>query len=82
MILVDVYLPSVDATYDFILDESISVEKIVFEISEMVSKKMKNEKIDYTNDFFLYSMKDRKLLRKELSLHMNGIKDGDKLMLV
>jgi hypothetical protein len=82
MILVDVYIPSIDDTYDFMLDENISVDRIILEMTGIISKKMRNDVILDTENFFLYSMKEKKLLKKNLSLFNNGVRDGSQLMLV
>ncbi len=39
MILVDVYIPSLDETLDFRIDETAKVTNVVQEISEMMCKK-------------------------------------------
>ena len=43
MILVDVRIPAVDATYDFMLDENTPVEQIKMEIIEMVLGKINKD---------------------------------------
>ena len=37
MILVDIYVPSLDKTYDFHVDETVQTEKLIMEI-EMIGK--------------------------------------------
>ena len=39
MILTDIYIPAVDASYDFMLDENVPAIQVMEEISEMISKK-------------------------------------------
>ena len=82
MILVDVYIPSLDTSYDFMLDENTEINKIIVEINEMISKKIKNKPIENVNDFLLYSMSPKKLLNKNTTLNDNGVKDGNRLLLV
>lgn len=82
MILVDVYLPSIDDSYDFMLDENVAVEKVIAEISEMVSKKVKSPMLENTGDFMMCSMDKDKILDGNRTLHENGIRDGNRLMLV
>lgn len=82
MILVDVYIPSVDENYDFMLDENTEVEKIIQEIYEMISKKMHNATIQEVEEFMLYHMTVGKALEKGRTLASSGVKDGSKLMLV
>lgn len=82
MILVDVYIPAVDDNYDFMLDENALVEKVILEITEMIAKKMKSGKIKNLEEFFLYSMDEKSALDKSKTLHVCGVKDGSRLMLV
>ena len=82
MILVDVYVPSVDETYDFVLDEMIETEKIIMEIYEMVNKKLNSSTAEGTDAFLLYHMTGEKLLERERTLAESGVRDGSRLMLV
>ena len=82
MILVDVYIPSVDETYDFMLDENTEADKIILEIYEMIAKKMQNTAMQNIDDFMLYHMTAGKVLEKGRTLAVSGVKDGSLLMLV
>lgn len=82
MILVDVYVPAIDEYCDFILDENARVEQIIGEISEMVSKKMKNQISDKTEQFMLCSMEQQEILPKDKTLMGCKIRDGSTLLLV
>ena len=44
MILTDIYIPAVDASYDFMLDENVPTIQVMEELSEMISKKVKEKK--------------------------------------
>lgn len=82
MILVDMYIPAVDANYDFMLEENVPVVQVMEEISEMISKKVKEKKPGQITDFILYSMDTGTLLDINISLHGNGIRDGSRLIFV
>lgn len=82
MILVDVYIPAVDASFDFALDENIHIEKVIIEIMEMISKKMKGSSEKCIEDFFLYSIDKEEKLEKLSTLYASGVIDGSRLMLV
>ena len=71
MILVDVYIPSIDEVYDFML-----------EITEIVSKKMQSGLIENARELMLCHIDEKKALDKYRTLYMSGIKDGSRLMLV
>ena len=36
MILVDIYIPSLDKNYDFQVDENVSIKSLILEITEMI----------------------------------------------
>ena len=82
MILVDVYVPVINHTYNFRLDENAMVMNIIEEITEMISQKeQSNIQGDY-NDLMLCYVKDQVILEKELSLYNNRIQTGSTLMLI
>ena len=76
------YIPSVDETYDFMLDEGIEIDKIILEILSMIGKKVGGEKIEETNEFELYHVTNGKKLEKVRTLSESGVKDGSRLMIV
>lgn len=82
MILTDIYIPAVDASYDFMLDENVKTVQVMEEISEMISKKVKEKKPGNIEDFVLYAMDTGTLLDQSLSLYANGIHDGSRLIFV
>ena len=51
MILVDVYVPSLDDTFDFMLDENTEIDKVILEISEMIKKKVNSKSEIIARDF-------------------------------
>lgn len=82
MILVDIYIPSIDDSYDFMLDENVSIEQVIVEISEMISKKVKGKVPENKADFMMCSMDKSEVLDRNQSLYEAGIRDGNRLMLV
>lgn len=82
MILVDVYIPSVDETYDFMLDENTEISKIMLEILEVIAKKMQSGAVRYVKGFMLYHMTEGKALEKGSTLASSGVKPGSRLMLI
>lgn len=82
MILVDIYIPSLDKSYDFQVDENVSVENLTMEISEMIGNETKSEKFDENEDFMLCSLDQNKVLKKYNTLKDCGMKNGSRLMLV
>ncbi len=82
MILVDIYVPSMDETYDFQLDENAEIEKIILEVVGIISKKTKRKYQTGSGKFMLYATdREEELLNME-TLASCGIHDGDRLLLV
>ena len=82
MILVDIYIVSIDKTYDFNLDEDTAIGVLTEEISEMVSQKEKMALEGKSDAFYLCSCKDRSILSKEATLRKCHIRTGDCLFMV
>lgn len=82
MILVDIYIPSLDKTYDFQVDENVSVESLIVEIAEMIGNETKSGKKLSVEKFLLCSRDQELIFQKTSSLQSYGIKNGSRLMLV
>lgn len=82
MILVDIYVPSVDRTYDFMLDENADLSSVIIEVSEMLARKTGSGKSGDANDFVLYHSDREVPLSVNKSLYESGVGDGDRLIMV
>lgn len=82
MILVDIYAPAVDKTFDFKLDENAEVSLILGEVTAMIAKKTGSESPGSADDFLIYKSGREQPLSVDLSLFENGIRDGDRLIIV
>ena len=82
MISIDIYVPSVDETYEFQLDENAEIRKVLLEVVGMISKKANENTSPQAEHFQLYSLDDGDELFGEESLASCGIQDGDRLLLV
>lgn len=82
MILVDIYIPSLDETIDFRIDETAKITNVVQEISEMMCKKYKTEINAASENFFLCSAEQAKVLDGNTTLSENGIINGSRLYMV
>ncbi|MBS6395826.1 MAG: hypothetical protein KH452_01560 [Clostridiales bacterium] len=81
MILVDVYIPAVDQTYDFRLEESCCPDVITGEICEMAEQKEqmipgKKEQL------LLFDASTGRMLLRDRTLTENGVADGHLLIMV
>ncbi len=82
MILVDVYVPSVDKTYDFQLSEKSKISIIIEEITEMVERKEHCKIKGNTGELLLCRYKGEEVLNRNATLDGLGISSGEKLILI
>lgn len=82
MILVDVYVPYVNSTYDFQLDEDVKVGLLIEEIGEMVCRREHCQLDGKMEKLLLCSMDNREIIPKHTTLMKYGINTGARLMLL
>lgn len=82
MIMVDVYVPSVDHEYDFEIDENAPVSLIIEEISAMVCQKEQCVLTGEVHELMLCDRETQKILTPVHSLKESRIGMGSKLILV
>lgn len=82
MILVDIYVPAVNQTYDFSLDENASISMLLEEISGMICQKEQCKLKGSIKELILVSQTHKKILNSSLTLAYYGILQGEKLMLI
>jgi len=82
MILVDIYVPSVDNTYDFQLDEDSYVYAVIEEIGELIGQKEHCQIIGDMENLMLCALKDKQILPKDSTLAECGVRTGNSLILV
>lgn len=81
MILVDVYVPVMNRTYDFFLDEDKPVKRLVAEINGQIAEK-EDTKQQGEEEFWLCDMGKGIVLNGAFSLAEQGIGEGAGLLLV
>ncbi|MCD7744500.1 MAG: EsaB/YukD family protein [Lachnospiraceae bacterium] len=82
MILVDIYIPSLDKTCDFQVDETVPVNLLIAEIAEITGNMVKSERQYSENDFLLCSADRSIRFDRWRSLQSYGIQNGARLLLV
>lgn len=82
MIIVEIDVPTIQKTYDFMLDENITVYSAIEEIAELICQKEGFKSIKNSNEFRLFSCTDEKLLRCDKTLAENSVDTGNKLIFV
>lgn len=81
MIIVDIQVPSINKVYDFELDEEMMAGALVKEVAEIVAEK---EKMIYRQEdqMYLFAMEHEKVLNENCSLRQQGIRNGERLILI
>ena len=82
MILVDIYVPSVDREFDFGLDERAKISSIIEEVSSMISQKEQCELRGNVEELLLCNMEDSAILPRQKTLEQCNVCNGKRLMLV
>ncbi|MBR1692809.1 MAG: hypothetical protein IJ711_08555 [Lachnospiraceae bacterium] len=82
MIMVDIYFPAVDQTYSLRLDENVKILSLIQEIGEMMCKKYRSSPEATTDRFMLCSLQKNRVLPNHTTLAENGIRNGERLMMV
>lgn len=82
MILVDIYVPAVDQSYNFSLNEDIEVSVIIKEIVDMIAQKEQTHLQGDWRKLNLYSMRDKRILPYGNTLSDCYITSGSLLMMV
>ena len=82
MILVDVFVPSVDKTYDFQINENAPIYTVLEEISEMIGQKERSGVVGDVNKLQLCDRESRSVLDKNRTLADYEISTGKSLILV
>lgn len=81
MITVDVYVPYLNASYDFSLDETAPIETVVEEVTSLVCLKEHWPAPSQTNRLGLYGPARKRCLLYSHSLSRAGIHSGQRLIL-
>ena len=79
MIIVDVYVPSVDDSFDFQLDEHATIDAVIMDMVGIISKKTGSIT---DGDFALYDSITKRRLHGSDTLGNAGVKEGERLILV
>lgn len=82
MILVDVYVPALDETYDFNMNENVLVGVLIDEISEMLLKLADANSGSDMDGIMLCDYDTERILSEELTLYEQNIKNGAHLFVV
>lgn len=82
MIMVEIYFGELNRSYDFRVEENVAVAQLV---EDIVGKIAQLERIPVGKDpgvFVLCSKRDKRIFDRDTTLAQNGIRSGDRIMLV
>lgn len=82
MILVDIYVPVLDKTYDFRLDENARIEDVTEEIAEVICQYEHCELKGDAADLILCQTTRHCILAMDSTLSQSGVGTGDCLSLL
>lgn len=82
MILVDVFVPSLNNNYEFQLDENVRLESVIEEITEIICQKEQCTISGDRKKLCLCQYFGESVLKKWMTLAQNNITDGARLILV
>ncbi len=82
MILTDIYVPALNAVYDFQLDENTPVSVLIDEIVEILIRKTGGVFHDAGKNFVLCSQERETILDKDRTLTDYKIRNGSRLLIV
>lgn len=82
MILVDIYVPSIDKEYDFQLNETAHIYTIIEEIVEMIGQKEQTQLCGNVADMMLCVKGSQRVLQKKQTLAETGVGTGESLILI
>lgn len=81
MILVDIYIPALNQSFDFQVDETEPVGNIVVEVADMIGNRMKSPSVEHEK-LVLCSVEKGEMIPKNITPQKYGMKNGCKLFLV
>lgn len=82
MIIVEIEVPSIEKSYDFKLNDDVSVSVIIEELCAIVCQKEQCRFLNNDGQLMLFKIDNKRLLSMSLSLYENDVKTGDKLLLI
>lgn len=82
MINVDIFIPSMDRTYNFNLDEESKIRFLIDEIAELICKKEHVLFAGEKENFLMGSLDRKMYFNSKYSLKEYSIKNGDTLIFI
>lgn len=80
MIITEIYVPALDVSYDFKLDENVRTNVAVEEIAGVICQKEQCKIKGDKTGFMLFKASSQQILAMNLTLYENGVQTGDSLI--
>lgn len=82
MILVDIYVPLMERTYDFRVDETAKIDILVAELAEMICQKEHWPRPENAKQIVLCDLDTHQIFPEGATLEGMGVSSGHRLMLL
>ncbi|MBE6984373.1 MAG: hypothetical protein E7434_01940 [Ruminococcaceae bacterium] len=82
MIMVEIYVPLLQKTYDFSLDETVEVRMLLEEIAEIICQKERWPRLESANKLLLCNRDTRQIYPPDSTLSGTGTASGSRLIMV
>ncbi len=82
MIITEVYVPSIDKSYEFKMNEDVSACIVMDEIVSVICQKEQCAVKGDKSQLMLLKLRDSQVISLNLTLYENGVESGDRLILV
>lgn len=82
MIVVDIFVPALDKTYNFSLNEKVKISAVITEITDMIEQKEKMVFVGDQSKLRLYNKENGSRLPVDYSLSECLIRSGKYLILI
>lgn len=81
MISVDIHVPVLDRAYDFELNEELETGRLIEDILILIAREEHLHESEGGNMYF-YAVRQEIVLRREETLGNQGVRNGDRLVLI
>ena len=82
MIIVDIFVPVLNKSYDFSINEKMPIALLTEEISEMVAQKEGCINIKHPESFVICNLSTKSILNSAHTLEEYGVENGSRLALI
>ena len=82
MILVDIYVPIIDKSFDFRVNENADISNLIEEVGEIIAQKEGFKAVESFDNLFLFDSEKNQSIDRNSTLRTLGIEAGAQLVLI